>query len=235
MADVQAVLDALSSPIRREILWLVWDDWLTAGAIAANFSVSAPTISAHLAVLREAELVSMVREGTFRRYRARHEVLAAINAALVPDAAKWATTGLTHGHRADPHAFVPAVRLAVEVAVSRPEAFAAFMDGACFSAWLGAEVTIAGRRFTATMPGGRMVRGTLEIVVEPELIAMAWDAATGELPVPGRQAVGYLRFEETDGGTRIEVQQLCDFAEQAAFMERAWTYVLARFEAAHQP
>ena len=43
--SLQVVLDAVSSPIRREILWLVWDDELAAGEIAAAFEVTAPTLS----------------------------------------------------------------------------------------------------------------------------------------------------------------------------------------------
>src|SRR3954462_1101120 len=70
---LQPTLDALASPIRREILWMVWDDELAAGEIAAAFDLSAGTISAHLAALRDAGLVTVRREGNFRRYRARHE------------------------------------------------------------------------------------------------------------------------------------------------------------------
>ena len=73
MTDVQRVLAALASPVRREILWRIWDDELPAGAIAAAFEVSAPTISEHLAVLRDAELVTMTVDGSFRRYRARRD------------------------------------------------------------------------------------------------------------------------------------------------------------------
>ena len=67
----QDLLDALASPIRREILWLVWDRELPAGEIAAAFEVTAPTISQHLAVLKAAGLVEMRVDGSFRRYRAQ--------------------------------------------------------------------------------------------------------------------------------------------------------------------
>ena len=65
------MLSALSSPVRREILALIWDRDLPAGEIAAAFRVTAPTISQHLAVLRDAGLVTMEVDGNFRRYRAR--------------------------------------------------------------------------------------------------------------------------------------------------------------------
>ena len=73
---MQAILDALAEPRRREILALVRNDELAAGEIAANFDVSRPAISQHLGVLKQAGLVAERREGTKRLYRARPEGLA---------------------------------------------------------------------------------------------------------------------------------------------------------------
>ena len=56
---MQAVLEALVEPRRREILRLVRDGELTAGAIAGRFpDVARPTVSQHLRVLRGAGLVA---------------------------------------------------------------------------------------------------------------------------------------------------------------------------------
>jgi DNA-binding transcriptional ArsR family regulator len=79
---VQAVLDAISSPRRREILRLVWDEELSAGAIASRFDVSWPAISQNLKVLRGAGLVTERREGTKRLYRADAEALGPLEAFL---------------------------------------------------------------------------------------------------------------------------------------------------------
>ena len=68
MADVQRVLAALTSPVRRQILALIWDRELPAGEIAAACDVTAPTVSSHLAVLREAGLVTAERDGQVIRY-----------------------------------------------------------------------------------------------------------------------------------------------------------------------
>jgi DNA-binding transcriptional ArsR family regulator len=73
---VQAALDALAEPRRREILALVRDRELAAGEIAANFDVTRSAISQHVGVLKQAGLVSERREGTKRLYRARPEGLA---------------------------------------------------------------------------------------------------------------------------------------------------------------
>lgn len=78
---MQAVLDALVEPRRREILLLVRDRELTAGAIAGRFpDVARPTVSQHLRVLRGAGLVTERREGTRRFYRARPDALAELRA-----------------------------------------------------------------------------------------------------------------------------------------------------------
>ena len=68
---IDAALRAIAEPRRREILRLVRDDELTAGAIAAHFDITRPAISQHLTVLRDAGLVVERRDGTRRWYRAR--------------------------------------------------------------------------------------------------------------------------------------------------------------------
>jgi DNA-binding transcriptional ArsR family regulator len=59
---------ALSDPTRREILRLLRDGPLTSGAIAESFPSAWATVSRHLAVLREAELVVAERDGQVIRY-----------------------------------------------------------------------------------------------------------------------------------------------------------------------
>ena len=72
---MQTTIQALAEPRRREILQLIRDHEMTAGAIASGFDVSRPAISQHLGVLKEAGLVTERREGTRRFYRARPEGL----------------------------------------------------------------------------------------------------------------------------------------------------------------
>ncbi len=62
---MDAALKALAEPRRREILRLVWSQELPATAIADRFGdVSRPAISQHLAVLKEADLVTERRTRT---------------------------------------------------------------------------------------------------------------------------------------------------------------------------
>jgi DNA-binding transcriptional ArsR family regulator len=79
---VQDVLDAISSPRRREILRLVWERERSAGDIAARFDVSWPAISQNIAVLRKAGLVTERREANRRFYRADRQALGSLKAAL---------------------------------------------------------------------------------------------------------------------------------------------------------
>ncbi len=72
------LLRALAEPRRRAILRLVGGRELAAGDIAAHFDVTRPAISQHLAVLKEAGLVTERRDGTRRLYRARPERLGAL-------------------------------------------------------------------------------------------------------------------------------------------------------------
>lgn len=80
---MQAVLDAIAEPRRRQILELVRDQELPAGEIALNFpDVSRPAVSQHLGVLRSAGLVNERRQGTSRLYSARPEGLAEVREFL---------------------------------------------------------------------------------------------------------------------------------------------------------
>lgn len=80
--DSDAVFRALAEPRRRAILRLVADRERSAGEIAAEFEVTRPAVSQHLAVLREAGLVTERREGTRRMYSARREGLAELRRLL---------------------------------------------------------------------------------------------------------------------------------------------------------
>jgi len=59
---------ALADPTRRRILELLRDRDLAAGEIAAEFPMAWASVSHHLQILRDAELVLSRREGQFIRY-----------------------------------------------------------------------------------------------------------------------------------------------------------------------
>lgn len=60
---IDDTLRALADPTRREILRSLREADLSAGEIAGRFAMTAPSISHHLNVLKEAGLVEAVRNG----------------------------------------------------------------------------------------------------------------------------------------------------------------------------
>jgi DNA-binding transcriptional ArsR family regulator len=69
------VFKALSDPTRRAVLQLLRERPMTAGELADRFPVSKATMSAHFAVLREAELIAADKHGKSITYRLRLSVL----------------------------------------------------------------------------------------------------------------------------------------------------------------
>lgn len=59
---------ALSDPTRREILNLLKDKDLTAGEISDHFDMTKPSISQHLKILKNAELVHAEKQGQYIVY-----------------------------------------------------------------------------------------------------------------------------------------------------------------------
>ena len=72
---LQATLKALADPIRREILNLLKSGRRSAGEIADHFPVTGASISRHLSVLKEADLIRDTREGKFIYYELNTSVL----------------------------------------------------------------------------------------------------------------------------------------------------------------
>jgi DNA-binding transcriptional ArsR family regulator len=84
-----AALRALADPHRRQILRLVQDHEMAAGQIAARFPLTQQAISQHIAVLKQAGLLTERRDGTRRLYTLRPEALDPVRALLAefwPDA-----------------------------------------------------------------------------------------------------------------------------------------------------
>ena len=73
--SLQNTLRALSDPIRREILNMLKSGRMSAGDIVERFDVTGASISRHLSVLREADLIRDKREGKFIFYEINTSVL----------------------------------------------------------------------------------------------------------------------------------------------------------------
>ena len=75
---LQTTMRALADPIRREILNLLKKGRLSAGEIVEHFDVTGASISRHLSVLKEADLIRDTREGKFIYYDLNASVLEEI-------------------------------------------------------------------------------------------------------------------------------------------------------------
>ena len=69
------IFKALSDPTRRRVLLLLHERPMTAGELADEFDLSKPTMSAHFAILRGADLIDADKKGTTITYRLKLSVL----------------------------------------------------------------------------------------------------------------------------------------------------------------
>jgi DNA-binding transcriptional ArsR family regulator/uncharacterized protein YndB with AHSA1/START domain len=229
MIDLQKVLEALSSPVRREILWLVWDAELPAGAISTAFELTSATISEHLATLRAAGLVTMRPAGTYRYYQARREVLHGLQALLRDEGTRWINAD-DLPERAEATARTGLMVIAsTEVPTDPASALRGFTEPQPFSRWLGVPMHIdAAGNFACTLEWGTAVRGRYTEIHPPSLVAFRWDFEDGGIPFPGGELEAYMRFTEVGEGCRVVVHQVVADEQQARFMEKALSALLGR-------
>ena len=80
---IQNTLKALADPIRREILNLLKGGKMSAGEIVEHFDVTGASISRHLSVLKDADLIRDERDGKFIIYE--------LNASVLEEIMLWIT------------------------------------------------------------------------------------------------------------------------------------------------
>ncbi len=83
------VFQAIADPTRRAILLLVASQSLTAGAIAANFDTARPTVSKHLHILAECELLLREQQGREIYYHLNGEKMKEIADFIEPFRKMW--------------------------------------------------------------------------------------------------------------------------------------------------
>jgi DNA-binding transcriptional ArsR family regulator len=69
------VFKALSDPTRRQLLQLLRKKPMNAGELAKHFPIAKSTLSAHFAILREADLIEACKSGTVITYMLKVSVL----------------------------------------------------------------------------------------------------------------------------------------------------------------
>ena len=83
------VFQAIADPTRRAILLLVASQSMTAGAIASNFDTARPTVSKHLQILTECELLKQEQSGREIYYHFNPNKMKEIAQWLIPFAKMW--------------------------------------------------------------------------------------------------------------------------------------------------
>lgn len=83
------VFQAISDPTRRTILLLVTTQSMTAGTIASNFETSRPTVSKHLQILTECELLKQEQNGREIYYHLNPQKMKEIADFIEPFRKMW--------------------------------------------------------------------------------------------------------------------------------------------------
>lgn len=83
------VFQAIADPTRRAILLLLASQSMTAGAIAANFDTARPTVSKHLQILTECELLKQEQNGREIYYQLNPKKMKKIADFLEPFRNLW--------------------------------------------------------------------------------------------------------------------------------------------------
>ncbi len=83
------VFQAIADPTRRAILLLLASQSLTAGAIAANFDTARPTVSKHLQILTECELLEQEQNGREIYYHLNLQKVQEIAEFIEPFQKMW--------------------------------------------------------------------------------------------------------------------------------------------------
>lgn len=83
------VFQAIADPTRRAILLLLSTQSLTAGAIASNFDTARPTVSKHLQILTECELVNQEQQGREMHYHLNPKKMKEIADFIEPFRQMW--------------------------------------------------------------------------------------------------------------------------------------------------
>lgn len=83
------VFQAIADPTRRAILLLLASQSMTAGAIAANFDTARPTVSKHLQILAECELLDKNQQGREIYYQLNPQKIKEIADFIEPFRQIW--------------------------------------------------------------------------------------------------------------------------------------------------
>lgn len=236
---MDVALKALADPHRRRILELVADGELTAGRIAEHFALTRPAVSQHLAVLVEAGLLELRREGTRRLYRTRRAGFA--GAALLIEGFWDDRLGrLVRAAGADDRAGAdPVERVSVQREVylpARPDrVWSMLTDPDAATGWMGVDARIdprPGGAYRVEVVPGEVVEGEVLLAERPTRLVHTWGWAGAASAVPPGTTVVAYELAPLGRGTllRLTHRELPGM-RAAGSHSRGWAHYLERLAA----
>ena len=89
MKERRDAFQAIADPTRRAILLLLATQTMTAGAIASNFDTARPTVSKHLQILTECELLKQEQNGREIHYHINAKKMKEVADFIEPFREMW--------------------------------------------------------------------------------------------------------------------------------------------------
>lgn len=227
MDDLDRVLRALSHHIRREILWLVWERPLPAGALADHFDVAPATVSQHLKTLHTAGLVEVIREGTWRYYKTRREVVQKLRGGL-PASDAWPARrdeGQAVARRGTCQ-----LEARIRLTATPQQVFDAWTVPEEMT-WAGEDPhvqAVPGGTFDFVSPFGGRVQGVYEQVAAPSFLLFHWDFSDGGPPLPLGQNLTLVTLSPAAEGTELHMLQWVYEESLVPVLERVMGVMLER-------
>jgi uncharacterized protein YndB with AHSA1/START domain/DNA-binding transcriptional ArsR family regulator len=234
---MEAALQAIAEPRRRQILALIRADELSAGEIAGHFMVTWPAISQHLRVLKAAGLVTERRVGTRRLYRARPEGLKELLTFLEGfwDERLTALKRVAEQVEETSVASVPdgiVVVREVLIEASPETIWRLLIDPAEAVRWMGVAASFdprAGGRYQVEVLPGDVVTGEFVELDPPHHLVhtWGWESESGSVP-PGSTTVAFDLIRR-EAGTLVRVTHHgLPGAVAAERHARGWDHYLPR-------
>ena len=250
MALDPALLSAIASPRRREILRLLWNEELTAGAINAAFpDVTFGAVSLQLRALEKAGLVSVRPQGRHRYYRVQRERLGPVGRAARTDVGRRALapqdSGRIRKHAPRAPSAPPTRRRTEMTTLAMPHRLersiliqrrATSSSATSPTARGGRAGGARARRSThapaapccIVHPGGVQVAGEILEIDPPARLVFTYGYVSGT-PMPVGASIVTIRLEDDREGTRLDLSH--DFADEKVRdeMVQGWRFQLSLF------